>query len=125
MRVVAAALFALALAAPARAQDPPAPAPAAPAATADHAIRPGMSGADVRARWGEPVATRRANDWTYLYYRNGNERGVGYYDIVFLQRDQVVDCIARGEGHVYLGNSSSPGNRNPEFTAPAPPRTTP
>jgi hypothetical protein len=94
----------------------PMPAAAQDSATA---IRPGMSEADVRARWGEPVAVRRANDWTYLFYSNGNERQVGWYDTVFLQGGQVVDCIARGPGHHYLGQSSSPGNRTPERTAPA------
>ena len=95
----------------------------APAAAQDSSamIRPGMSEADVRARWGEPVAVRRANDWTYLSYANGDERHVGWYDTVFLQGGQVVDCIARGPGHVYLGQSSSPGNRTPERTAPAQP----
>jgi outer membrane protein assembly factor BamE (lipoprotein component of BamABCDE complex) len=85
------------------------------------AIRPGMSEADVRARWGEPIAVKRANDWTYLFYSNGNERHVGWYDTVFLQGGQVVDCIARAPGHVYEGQSSSPGNRTPERTAPAQP----
>lgn len=85
-------------------------------------IRPGMSEADVRARWGEPIAVRRANNWTYLFYSNGNEHHVGWLDTVFLQGGQVVDCIARAPGHVYLGQSSSPGNRTPERTAPAQPQ---
>jgi len=84
-------------------------------------IRPGMSDADVRARWGEPVLVRHANDWTYLFYTNGNERQVGWYDVVFLQGGQVVDCIARAPGHAYAGQSSSPGNRTPERTLPAQP----
>jgi hypothetical protein len=98
-------------------------APPAPAAAQDSSamIRPGMSEADVRARWGDPAAVRHANDWTYLFYTNGNERQVGWYDTVFLQGGQVVDCIARGPGHTYLGQSSSPGNRTPERTAPAQP----
>jgi len=96
--------------------------PAAAAAQDSAAmIRPGMSEADVRARWGEPAAVRHANDWTYLFYSNGNDRQVGWYDTVFLQGGQVVDCIARGPGHVYLGQSSSPGNRTPERTVPAQP----
>lgn len=90
-----------------------APAPAAAG------VRPGMSEADVKAVWGDPVAVRRMNDWTYLFYRNGREREVGYFDVVFLQGGQVVDAIVRGEGHEYLGQSSSPPDRTPVFTPPA------
>ncbi len=79
---------------------------------------PGMTEAQVRALWGEPVAVRRMNDWTYLFYRNGREREVGYYDVVFLQGGQVVDAIVRGAGHVYAGQSSSPEGRQPEYTPP-------
>ncbi len=84
-------------------------------------VRPGMSEADVRARWGEPVAVRRLNDWTYLFYRNGEERRVGYYDVVMLQNGQVMDAIVRSPEHVYTGQSSSPPGRTPEFTRPAQP----
>ena len=96
---------------------------AVPAAAQDSSamIRPGMSEADVRARWGEPLAVRRANDWTFLFYGNGNEHHVGWLDTVFLQGGQVVDCIARGAGHAYSGQSSSPGNRTPARTAPTQP----
>ncbi len=93
-------------AAPAR--PAPAAAPAAPASDTGSGVRPGMSEAQVEARWGPPAAVRRLNDWTYLFYRNGRERDVGYYDTVFLQNDQVVDAIVRSPEHVYLGVSSSP-----------------
>jgi hypothetical protein len=82
------------------------------------AVRPGMNEADVRARWGDPVAVRSTSDWTYLFYRNGREREVGTYDVVFLQHGQVVDVIVRSPEHVYLGQSSSPEGRVPEYTPP-------
>jgi len=90
------------------------------AATAapDITVRPGMTEAEVRARWGEPLATRTANDWTYLFYRNSRERRVGYEDVVFLQRGQVMDAIVRSPDHVYAGVSSSPEGRVPVFTPP-------
>jgi hypothetical protein len=91
---------------------------AAPALAQDTttALRPGMSEADVRERWGEPVAVRRANEWTYFFYSNGMERSVGWYDVVFLQNGQVVDAIVRAPGRNYLGQSSSPPGRMPEPT---------
>jgi hypothetical protein len=82
------------------------------------AVRPGMSEADVRQRWGEPVAVRRLNEWTYLFYENGTEQERGYHDCVFLQNGQVVDAIVRLPGRMYLGTSSSPEGRMPEYTAP-------
>jgi len=98
---------------------------AAPLAAQDTttAVRPGMQEADVVARWGQPVAVRRAGDWTYLFFLNGAEREYGYYDCVFLQGGQVVDAVVRAPEHVYLGTSSSPPGRIPEFTPPrqAPP----
>ena len=87
-------------------------------------VKPGMSEADVRARWGDPVAVRTANQWTYLFYRNGRERAVGYYDVVFLQNGQVVDAIVRAPEHGYAGHSSSPEGRAPEFTPPRQPADT-
>jgi len=119
-------------AAPLAAQDTTAPAkpapPAAPAAAPSPTfqdtstdVRPGMTVADVRKRWGDPVAVRTANDWTYLFYRNGREREVGWYDVVFLQNGQVVDAIVRAPEHVYDGQSSSPEGRAPEFTPPRQP----
>ncbi len=95
----------------------PAAAPA-PAAQGSGSISPGMSQADVIARWGEPVAVRRMNDWTYLFYRNGDERHWGYYDTVFLQNGQVMDAVVRSPDHVYTGQSSSPEGRVPAFTPP-------
>ena len=85
------------------------------------AVRPGMTEAEVRARWGDPAIVRRLNDWTYLFYRNGEERRIGYYDTVFLQNGQVMDAIVRSADHMYLGQSSSPPDRAPVFTPPAQP----
>ena len=84
-------------------------------------VQPGMTEADVRARWGDPAAVRTANQWTYLFYHNGRERAAGTYDVVFLQNGQVVDAIVRGPEHAYGGQSSSPEGRVPEFTPPRQP----
>lgn len=79
-------------------------------------VQPGMTEADVRARWGDPAAVRTANQWTYLFYHNGRERAAGTYDVVFLQNGQVVDAIVRSPDHVYGGQSSSPEGRVSQFT---------
>ena len=104
-------------AAPARAT-PAAPAAAPAPGDTSHAVRPGMTQADVVARWGEPLAVRRMNDWTYLFFSNGAEATWGYDDTVFLQNGPVMDAIVRSPEHVYLGHSSSPEGRTPEFTPP-------
>lgn len=105
----------------ARAQDPaPAPVPAPAPEPAGGMVRPGMNENEVRNAWGEPTVVKKNGDWTYLFYRNFDERRVGWLDVVFLQNGQVVDCIARGNGHTYAGQSSSPGDRTP-----GPTRTTP
>ena len=96
-------------------------APVARAQDTTFAVRPGMSEADVLQRWGDPVAVRRHNDWTYLFYANGQERRLGYYDTVFLQAGLVVDAIVRAEGRMYMGQSSSPEGRTPAFTPPRQP----
>ena len=106
------------VAAPLAAQDPP---PPAPAPAPDNAVRPGMSEADVRARWGEPLAVRRSNDWTFMFYESGMESVYRYHDVVFLQGGQVVDAIVRAPGRVYEGQSSSPPHRAPEATLPTRP----
>ncbi len=87
-------------------------------AVPDNAVRPGMTEADVRARWGDPLAVRTVNDWTYLFYDNRRERRVGFEDVVFLQHGQVMDAIVRSPDHVYAGVSSSPEGRMPVFTPP-------
>ena len=98
---------------------PAAPAPPSPdSAAAANAVRPGMTQAEVEARLGKPLATRTANDWTYLFFRNRRERRVGYEDVVLLQHGQVMDAIVRSPDHVYSGVSSSPEGRAPVFTAP-------
>jgi hypothetical protein len=86
------------------------------------AVRPGMSEADVRARWGDPIAVRRSNDWTYLFFANG-DRHFGFLDFVMLQGGQVMDAVVRAPEHVYLGQSSSPADRVPAYTAPHQPQT--
>lgn len=96
----------------------PAAQPNADSTAQANAVRPGMTEADVRARWGEPLAVRSASDWTYLFYANRRERRVGYEDVVFLEHGQVMDAIVRSPEHVYAGVSSSPEGRVPHFTPP-------
>jgi hypothetical protein len=93
---------------------------AAPAVYAQEVktIRPGMSEAEVRAAWGEPVTSRKTGDFAYLFYQNGCLRSCGTYDVVILQGGQVVDAIARGKDHQYDGVSSSPADRAPHYTPP-------
>jgi len=96
----------------------PAAVPAAPDTSAGNVVRPGMTEAEVRARWGDPLAERTANDWTYMFYRNRREHRVGFEDVVMLQHGQVMDAIVRSPDHVYAGVSSSPEGRTPVFTPP-------
>jgi hypothetical protein len=93
---------------------------AAPAARAQDVktIRPGMTEAEVRASWGQPVTERKAGEYAYLFFDNGCLRACGTYDVVILQGGQVVDAIARGKLHHYDGVSSSPADRTPHFTPP-------
>lgn len=76
-------------------------------------IKPGMTEADVRAAWGEPLAVRKIDDRTYLYYRNDCLRTCGMHDIVFLEGGQVVNAIVRDKGRRYDGVSSSPAEKPP------------
>ena len=72
------------------------------------------AGADI----GVPVAERTQGNHTYLYFRNGCEVTCGTFDVVFLDDDQVVDAIVRGQGHSYSGVSSSPTARTPQDARP-------
>ena len=87
-------------------------------------VQPGWTSEDVVSVWGDPVLERSVGDWTYMYFRNGCERACGKYDLVILERDQVVDAIVRGAGHTYAGVSSSPPGRLAEFTPSASPTDT-
>jgi hypothetical protein len=82
-------------------------------------IRPGMTEAQVRAAWGQPVTARSRGTYTYLFYENGCLRRCGTYDVVVLEGGQVVDAIVRAPEHRYDGVSSSPPDREPRFTQPA------
>jgi hypothetical protein len=84
-------------------------------------IDPGMSEADVVARWGTPVARSRTGAMTYLYFPNSCERSCGTLDVVFLENDKVVDAVLRWEGHRYSGQSSSPPGTTPVATRPTQP----
>ena len=116
--------------APETTQAPPPPPPAqqssAPAPLVDEpwtpvdtgTVTPGMTRDQVIAVWGIPVAERTSDGRTYLYFRNGCEVSCGTFDVVFLENDQVVDAIVRGEGHTYAGTSTSPPERQGEMTPP-------
>lgn len=112
---------------PPRAQVAP---PAAPAEdqpwtpTDTGTVSPGMTRDQVVAVWGVPVAERTVEGRTYLYFRNGCEVSCGTFDVVFLENDQVVDAIVRGEGHTYSGVSSSPPERQGQMTRPGTPTDT-
>lgn len=80
------------------------------------AIKPGMTEAEVRSAWGEPLTVRKAGVMTYLYYRNDCLKRCGTYDIVFLEHGQVVDAIVRDRHRRYDGIASSPAERKPEPT---------
>jgi hypothetical protein len=79
-------------------------------------IRPGMTEAEVRAAWGEPLTARKTGPMTYLYYRNDCHKRCGTHDVVFLEGGQVIDAIVRDSRRRYDGVSSSPAERKPEAT---------
>lgn len=87
-------------------------------------VSPGMTRDQVIAVWGIPVAERSLEGRTYLYFRNGCEVSCGTFDVVFLENDQVVDAIVRGQGHTYSGMSSSPPERQGKMTWPGLPPDT-
>jgi len=92
----------------------------APSVLSAQAIKPGQSEADVRAAWGEPLTVRKMGDYSYMFYTNGCLKTCGTYDVVILEKDQVVDAIVRAQGRSYEGVSSSPPERKPEPTNVAP-----
>jgi hypothetical protein len=89
---------------------------AASAAAQVVSIKPGMSEAEVRAAWGDPLTARKAGSMTYLYYLNDCMRTCGTHDVVFLENGQVVDAVVRDSHHGYDGVASSPRDRKPEPT---------
>jgi len=97
----------------------------APTALSAQSIKPGQSEADVRAAWGEPLTVRKMGDYSYMFYTNGCLKTCGTYDVVILEKDQVIDAIVRAQGRSYEGVSSSPPDRKPGPTgvAPAAPTT--
>jgi hypothetical protein len=81
-------------------------------------VKPGMTQDQVVAAWGKPAHAVTSGDFTYLFYDSGCVRTCGSNDVVFLERGQVVDAVARGAGHTYEGISSLSPNRKPGYTAP-------
>ena len=68
-----------------------------------------------QARLRHPALEFRCEDW--LAGDAGEPRdGAGTYDIVFLERGQVIDAIVRDSRRRYDGISSSPADRKPEQT---------
>jgi len=91
---------------------------ATPLSAQTSAIKPGMNQAEVESAWGKPVAARSHGDYTYLFYNNDCLKTCGTYDVVILEKGQVVDAIVRAGNHQYEGVSSSPADRKPAFTKP-------
>lgn len=88
------------------------------AQTPSGVVKPGMTLDQVVAAWGKPLHAVASGDYTYLYYDSGCARTCGSNDVVFLERGQVVDVVARGAGHHYEGISSLSPERKPGYTAP-------
>lgn len=81
-------------------------------------IKPGMTVAEVKEQWGEPLTTRAVGVMSYLYYRSDCLKKCGTNDVVFLENGQVIDAVVRDKGRRYDGIVSSPVERKPEPTAP-------
>jgi hypothetical protein len=92
--------------------------PAALGAQELKTIRPGMTEAEVRIAWGDPFTVKHAGVMSYLYYRNDCLKRCGTYDVVFLEKGQVIDAVVRDSHHRYDGIASSPVDRKPGMTKP-------
>lgn len=84
------------------------------------AISPGMTEAQVREQWGEPLTVKKIGIMSYMYYRSDCLKKCGTNDVVFLENGQVIDAVVRDKGRKYDGIASSPADRKPEPTAPSP-----
>lgn len=82
-------------------------------------IKPGMTDAQVREQWGEPLTVKKIGIMSYMYYRSNCLRKCGTNDVVFLENNQVIDAVVRDKSRKYDGIASSPADRKPEPTAPA------
>lgn len=71
-------------------------------------IDPGMTRAQVIDKLGKPLSEHSSGGWTYLYYRNGQEKKFGMSDLVTLDSEKVVDAIFRSPTRHFSGRSSSP-----------------
>lgn len=83
-------------------------------------IKPGMTEAEVREQWGEPLTVRKAGVMSYMYYKSNCLKTCGTNDVVFLEHGQVIDAVVRDTHRKYDGIASSPASRKPEPTAPQP-----
>lgn len=83
-------------------------------------IKPGMTEAEVREQWGEPLTVKKLGIMSYMYYRSECLRTCGTNDVVFLENGQVIDAVVRDRSRKYDGIASSPADRKPEPTAPSP-----
>ncbi len=88
---------------------------ARPAAAQQPTVKPGMSLAEVKAAWGEPLATRERSGYTYLIYRSDCMPKCGTQDVVILHDGKVVDGIARSSNRHFEGGSlgRAPANSGP------------
>jgi hypothetical protein len=82
-------------------------------------IKPGMTDAQVREQWGEPLTVKKIGIMSYMYYRSNCLKKCGTNDVVFLENGQVIDAVVRDKSRKYDGIASSPADRKPEPTAPA------
>jgi hypothetical protein len=88
-------------------------APALLSAQTSATVSPGMTHVQVVAALGEPVNSRTAKEYTYLFYQNSCGKECGMNDLVILLRDSVVDAIFRSPNRHYTGTSSSPEETTP------------
>lgn len=70
-------------------------------------VRPGMTVEQVRGVFGAPATTRRAGEWTYLFFRNGCPIRCGSDDVVFLRDGRVVAAVLHAPGRRFAGPAAS------------------
>lgn len=96
---------------------------AASPALAQSTISPGMTGDQVRARFGAPATTRAAGEWVYWYYLNGCPIRCGSDDVVFFQNDHVVAAVLRTSRRRFAGPAADDALERAVVSGPADSRT--
>jgi hypothetical protein len=92
---------------------------AASPALAQSTISPGMTGDQVRARFGAPATTRAAGEWVYWYYLNGCPIRCGSDDVVFFQNDHVVAAVLRTSRRRFAGPAADDALERAGVSGPA------